>query len=70
MLYSINRLNIIVWFPLLTEIFVNMCNVFACCAGCGTTKFEINFIPLIKPIFYMIKKSRQKFKHVEIVKSL
>ena len=31
--------------------------------------FEINHISLIKPFFYMIKKSRQKFKYLEKKKS-
>ena len=33
--------------------------------GCDVINFEINFIFLIKPFFYMTKKSRQKFKYLE-----
>ena len=33
--------------------------------GCDLKNFEINPIFLIKPFFHMIKKSRQKFKHLE-----
>ena len=33
--------------------------------GCDVVNFEINLIFLIKPFFYMTKKSRQKFRYLE-----
>ena len=38
-------------------------------AGCDVINFEINLIFLIKPFFYMTKKSRQKLKYLENDKS-
>ena len=38
-------------------------------AGCDVIHFEINLIFLIKPFFYMTKKSRQKLKYLENDKS-
>ena len=35
------------------------------CIAIDVIKFEINIIFLIKPFFYMTKKSRQKFKDLE-----
>ena len=40
-----------------------------CFPGCDVINFEINLIFLIKPFFYMTKKSRQKFKYFENGKS-
>ena len=39
--------------------FCNMCIEIACFPGCVVINFEINLIFLIKPFFYMTKKSRQ-----------
>ena len=36
-----------------------------CKKGCDIINFEINLVFLIKPFFYITKKSRQKFKYVE-----
>ena len=55
--------------PLLLKILVNLCIASVCESGCDVINFEINLIFLIKPFFYMKKKSRQKFKHLENKKS-
>ena len=69
MFYSVNWPNFNVSLPLLHEIFCNMCIAIACFPGFDVISFEINFIFLIKPFFYMTKKSRQKPKYPEIEKS-
>ena len=53
------------WLHLLLEILDNMYIAIVCTPGCDVINFEINLIFLIKPFFYMTKKSRQKLKHVE-----
>ena len=67
MLYSINLPNFIVWLPLLLGILGNMCIV--CSTGCKVIKLEVNLVFLIKPLCYMTKKPRQKFKYLENEKS-
>ena len=47
-----------------------MCVVVVCFSSCDITNFEINLVFLIKPFFYMIKESRQKFKYLENKKAL
>ena len=47
----------------------NMCTAILCFPGCNVINFEINFIVLIKPFFYMTEKSRQKFKYLQKEKS-
>ena len=42
-----------------------MCISVVCSLGCGVINFGINLIFLIKPFFYMTKKSRQKFNYFE-----
>ena len=42
-----------------------MCISVVCSPGCGVINFGINLIFLIKPFFYMTKKSRQKFNYFE-----
>ena len=37
--------------------------------SCDVINFGINLAFLIKPLFYMIKKSKQKFKNLENEKS-
>ena len=44
MLYSINRLNFIVWLPLFLEKLGNFCIAVVCFPGCDVTIFEINLI--------------------------
>ena len=61
MLYSINWPNLFVWLPLLLEILGNMCF--------DNKPFEINLTFQIKTFLYMTKKSRQKFKYLENVRS-
>ena len=39
-------------------------NIMKLIAGCDVIKFEIYLIFLIKPFFYMTKKSRQKLKYL------
>ena len=41
-----------------------MCIAIVCFSGCDVINFEINLIFLIKPFFYMTKKSRQTFKYL------
>ena len=69
MLHSINWPNFIAWLPSLLEIFGSMCVAIVCFPGCEVINFEITLIFLIKPFFYLAKKSRQKFKYLENKKS-
>ena len=69
MLHSINWPNFIAWLPSLLEIFGSMCIAIVCFPGCEVINFEITLIFLIKPFFYLAKKSRQKFKYLENKKS-
>ena len=68
-LYYINCPNLIVWLPLLFDIWGNICNVIACFPGCNAIDFEINFSFLIKPFFYTTNKSKWKFKYPKNKKS-
>ena len=43
----------------------NMCIVIVCFPDCDVINFGINLIFPIKPLFYLTKKSRQKFEHLE-----
>ena len=45
-----------------------MCIVIVCELGCDVINVEISLIFLIKAFFIWQKKSRQKFKHLEIEK--
>ena len=63
MLYSINCPNFI-WLPLLKTL-VNMCIAIVYFPGYNIIYFEITPIFLIKPFFYLTKKSRQKCKYLE-----
>ena len=69
MLHSINWPDFIVWFPLLLEILGNMYIAIACFPDCDVINLDIKFtlirIILIKPFFYMAKKSREKCKYLE-----
>ena len=65
-LNSINLPNIIFCLLFHFQILANMCIIIICFPGCGIINFEIN---LIRLFFYMIKKSRQKFKYLENKKS-
>ena len=51
------------------EILGNMCIATVCFPYCDTINFEINLVLLLKPFFYMTKKSGQKFKYLENEKS-
>ena len=42
-----------------------MCIAIVCFLDCDVINFEINLIFLIKPFLCMIKKLRQRFKHLE-----
>ena len=64
MLHFINRPDLIVWLPLLFQIFVSQ-YMYCCFPGCDVINFGINLIFPIKPFFYMTKKSRQNFKYLE-----
>ena len=59
MLHSIYCPNVIVWLSI----------TIVCWPDCDVIKFEINLIFLIKPFWYMTKKSRQKLKYLENGKS-
>ena len=64
-LHSFNWPKLIFWLPLLLEILYNMRITIVCWPGCDVIKFEINRIFLIRPLWYMTKKSRQKLKFLE-----
>ena len=51
--------NFIAWLLLLVEILMNICIATVCEPGCDVIIFEVDFIFLIKPIFY-IPKSLEK----------
>ena len=68
MLYSPNWPNFIVWLLLLLEILGNMCMAIVFAPDSDVINFKINLSFLIKP-FYLIKKSRWKFKYLEIEKN-
>ena len=42
-----------------------MCVAIVSFSGCDFMNFETNVIFLMKPFFYMTKKSRQKLKYLE-----
>ena len=42
-----------------------MCNTVVCFHGCDAMNFKVSLIFLIKPFFYMTKKSRQKSNYLE-----
>ena len=42
-----------------------MCIAIVCFLDCDVINFEINLIFLIKPFLCMIKKLRQRFKHLD-----
>ena len=44
-------------------------HVYICCKVCDVKNAEINLPFLIKPVFYLTKKSRQKFKYLKNEKS-
>ena len=44
-------------------------HVYICCKVCEVKSAEINLLFLIKPVFYLTKKSRQKFKYLKNEKS-
>ena len=69
-LYSINWPKSIVCLPLLLEILGNMCVQFICYTLVwDVTNFGINFSSLIKPFFYITKKSGKKCKYLKNVKN-
>ena len=63
-MFFINWPIFIVWLPLILEILGNMYIAIVCFPGCEVINFECSLIFLIRPFFYMIKKSRQKFKYL------
>ena len=69
MLYSPNWPNFIVWLLLLLEILGNMCMAIVFVPDSDVINFKINLGFLIKPFFYLIKKSRWKFRYLEIEKN-
>ena len=69
LLYSINWPNFIDWLSLLCEILGNMCIAIVFKPGCDVINFKVNLTFLIKPFWYMAKKSMQKLKYLENGKS-
>ena len=65
MLYFTKWSNFIVWLPLHFNILGNMCIAAVFYPDSDVIKFEINFIFIIKPFFYMTKKPRWKFKDLK-----
>ena len=61
LLYSVTWQNFIVYLPLLRETLDSRCIAIVCEPSCDVINFEVNRVFLIKPFFYMTKKSRQKF---------
>ena len=57
----IDKPNFIVLFPFSLEILGNTSIVIICFPVYDVISFEINFVFLIKPFFYIAKKSEQKF---------
>ena len=53
---------------LFVEILINICIALVCEPSCDVTNFEINLIFLIKPFFYITKKSRRKLKYLDKAK--
>ena len=53
----------------LLEVLDNKCIAIVCFPGCDVIDFETNLTFLIKLIFCVTKKSRQKFKYAENEKS-
>ena len=66
---SINWPKFIVWLPFLLEILDNMCITIVCLPVCDVIKFETTLNILIKPFYYITKKSRQKPKYLVNKKS-
>ena len=63
MLYSVNWLNFFVCLSLLLEILDNICIEIICSPVCDVTYFETDLRFLIKPFFYITKKSAQSIKY-------
>ena len=59
MSYFINWPSFIVWLLLLIVILGTMCIVIICCPVCDVINFKINHSFLVKPFFYITKKSEQ-----------
>ena len=60
MLSSMNWPNSIVWLFLFIMILGNMCIPIVYFGDCEIMDFEINLVFLIKPFFYLTKKSRER----------
>ena len=70
-LCSINWFNFIAWLSLLLQkLDNNICIVIICCPDCDAMYFGISLNLLIQPFFYIIKKSRQKYKYLKNKKDL
>ena len=69
MLHFIYWWNLFVWLPLNLYILGNMCIIVVGEPVSDVTKFEINFMFLIKSFWYITKMSRQKLKNHEDEKS-
>ena len=53
-----------IWYVIIKESLSTKRSI-VCFPSCDVKNFEINLIFLIKPFFYMTKKSKQKFKYLE-----
>ena len=69
MLYFIAWLKFLAWVSLRLEIFGDTCIVIICCPAFDAINFEIDHSFLIKPFFYITKKSGQKCKYLKNEKS-
>ena len=61
--------NFIVWLPLLLEILDKMCILIICHPACDVLNSVIDHSFLIKPFFYITKKSGQLSKYLKDEKS-
>ena len=57
MLYPLNWPHIIAWLPLVPERLRNLCIAIACYPGWDAKNLKINRIFVMKPFFYVAKKS-------------
>ena len=67
-MYIIYYICAYIYIYIYTYIYIYM-HVYICCKVCDVKNAEINLPFLIKPVFYLTKKSRQKFKYLKNEKS-
>ena len=57
------------WLSLIFKMLVNICTVIIFCPVCDVTNFKINLTLLVKLLFYITKKSGQKYTYLKNGKS-